>query len=97
MADVYKWRYLELYSQLTAESVDKMVQAGAKFSTWSEAEKQKAAAMVQPAQINEWIEKIATPNHFDGVAFQAKVTELIKKYEPGKLKNPWETYCEKYQ
>ena len=96
VADIYDWRYLELYSQLTEESVDKMVQAGAKFSTWPDAEIQKATAMVQPAQVNEWIEKIAKPNNFDGVAFQKKVTELIERYEPGKLKNPWETYQQKY-
>jgi len=94
--DLYNWRYLELYTQLTEESVDKMVQGGAKFSTWSDAEIKKATETVQPAQINEWVEKIAKPNNFDGVAFQKKVDALIAKYEPGKLKNPWETYKQKY-
>ena len=94
--DLYNWRYLELYSKLTAESVDKMVAAGAKFSTWSESEIKKAAELVQPAQYNTWIEKIAKPNKFDGTGFQAKVDELINRYEPGRLKTPWETYKEKY-
>jgi TRAP-type C4-dicarboxylate transport system substrate-binding protein len=96
VADLYSSQYLELYTKLTEESVDKMVAAGAKFSTWSDSEIKKAAEMVQPAQISEWVEKIAKPNNFDGVAFQAKVDALIKKYEPGKLKNPWETYQQKY-
>jgi TRAP-type C4-dicarboxylate transport system substrate-binding protein len=95
--DIYNWRYLELYTQLTEESVDKMVAGGAKFSTWTESEIKKAKEIVQPAQTNDWIEKIATPNKFDGTAFQAKVDALIKKYEPGKLKNPWETYLAKYK
>jgi TRAP-type transport system periplasmic protein len=94
--DIYNWRYLELYSKLTKESVDKMVAAGAKFSTWSDEEIKKATNIVQPAQYKNWIEKIATPNKFDGAAFQAKVDALIKKYEPGKLMNPWETYKQKY-
>lgn len=94
--DLYNWRYLELYSKLTKESVDKMVKAGSKFSTWSDSEIKKAAGIIQPAQINMWIEKIAKPQKFDGKAFQAKVDALIKRYEPGKLKNPWEVYKENY-
>lgn len=96
IADLYNWRYLELYTKLTEESVDKMVSAGAKFSTWPDSEIKKATEMVQPAQINEWVEKIAKANNFDGAAFQAKVDTLIQKYEPGKLKNPWEIYKQKY-
>ncbi|BBO71485.1 C4-dicarboxylate ABC transporter substrate-binding protein [Desulfosarcina alkanivorans] len=96
IADLYNWRFLELYTKLTEESVDKMVAAGAKFSTWSDSEIKKATNMVQPLQINEWVEKIAKANNFDGAAFQKKVDALIQKYEPGKLKNPWETYKQKY-
>jgi TRAP-type C4-dicarboxylate transport system substrate-binding protein len=94
--DLYDWRYLELYTQLTEESVDKMVEAGAKFSTWSPEEIQKATNIVQPAQYEKWINEIAKPMKFDGQAFQNKVDALIKKYEPGKLKNPWEVYQSKY-
>ncbi len=94
--DIYKWKYVELYSKLTAESVDAMVKAGAKFSTWPKEEMEKAKKLVQPAQVDQWIEKIAKPMNFDGKAFQAKVEELIKKYNPGKLKTPWEVYKEKY-
>ncbi len=94
--DLYNWRYLELYSKLTKESVDKMVKAGSKFSTWPDSEIRKATSIIQPAQTNMWVEKIAKPQNFDGKAFQAKVDALIKKYEPGKLKNPWEVYKENY-
>lgn len=94
--DVYNWRYLELYSKLTRESVDNMVKAGAKFSKWPEAEIKKATEMVQPEQINMWVEKIAKPNNFDGEAFQKRIDQLIQKYEPGKLKTPWQEYEAKY-
>jgi len=96
VADLYNWRYLELYQKLTEESVDKMVKAGAKFSTWSDSEIKKAAEIVQPAQTDQWVQKIAKPNNFDGVAFQKKVDAMIRRYEPGRLKNPWETYKQKY-
>jgi TRAP-type C4-dicarboxylate transport system substrate-binding protein len=94
--DLYDWKYLELYSKLTEESVDKMVKAGAKFSTWSDSEIKKAQNAVQPEQINMWVEKIAKPLNFDGAGFQKKIEALISKYEPGKLKTPWEVYKTKY-
>lgn len=93
--EVYEKKFGEIYERLIAESVDAMVKKGAKFSTWSPAEIAKAKAIVQPAQTEVWIEKIAKPMNFDGAAFQAKIDALIKKY-PGKLKNPWEVYREKY-
>lgn len=96
--EIYKWKYLDLYSKLTDESVDVMVKAGVKFSTWSDSEIKKAANIVQPAQINQWIEKIAKPLNFDGEAFIKKVRTLIKKYEANKvhLKTPWESYKERH-
>jgi len=94
--DLLNWRFTEMYSKLIAESVDNMVKAGVKFSTWSEAEIRKATGIVQPDQTNEWIEKVAKPHNFDGAAFQKKVDALIQKYSPGKIKNPWEVYKQKY-
>jgi TRAP-type C4-dicarboxylate transport system substrate-binding protein len=94
--EIYGYKYTELYSKLINESVDAMVKGGAKFSTWSDAEIKKAAGIVQPAQVNDWAEKIAKPLGFDGYAFQKDIDALIKKYEPGKLLNPWEVYKKKY-
>jgi len=94
--DIYNWKYQELYSQLIKESVDRMVKKGAKFSVWSDSEIAKAAKLVQPAQRNKWIEDVAKPLNFDGEGFQNKIDELIKKYEPGRLKNPWEVYKANY-
>jgi len=96
--DIYNWKYLDLYSKLADGSVDVMAKAGVKFSTWSDSEIKKAANIVQPAQINQWVEKIAKPLHFDGEAFVKKVRALIKKYEANKvhLKTPWESYKERH-
>jgi len=41
--------------------------------------------------------QVGQPLHFDGKEFQKKIDELIRKYEPGKLRNPWEIYKMKYQ
>jgi len=90
--EVYNYKYLELYTKLIADSVAAMVAAGAKFSILSDAEIDKAKKQVQPAQVNDWVEKVAKPIGFDGHAFQKDVDLLIKKYSPGKLMNPWEVY-----
>lgn len=94
--EVYDYKYTELYTRLIAESVAAMVKGGAKFSILPEAEIKKATSLVQPAQVNEWIEKVAKLIGFDGVSFQKDVDELIKKYEPGKLPNVWETYLKNH-
>ncbi len=90
--ELYESQYLKLYSRLTEESVENMVKAGAKFSTLSQAEIDKAKKLVQPYQTEKWIKEVAEPLNFDGVAFQQKIDGLIKKYSPGKLKTPWEVY-----
>ncbi len=95
--DVYKYKYVELYSKLLEESLDVMIKAGAKFTKWSDEEIKKATAMVQPAQVNDWAEKVAKPAKYNGAEFLEKVRALIAKYEPqGKLKNPYEIYKAKY-
>ncbi len=95
--DIYEWRYLDLYSKLLDESVDNMVKINAKFSKWPDSEIKKATDLVQPAQVNAWIDKVAKPKGFDGIEFQAKVDELIAKYEPqGKLENPYDIWKKKY-
>ena len=95
--DVYNWKYLELYSKLLEESLDVMIKFGAKFTKWSDEEIKKTTNMVQPAQVNDWAEKVAKPAGIDGKEFLDRVRKLIAKHEPtGKLKNPYETYQAKY-
>lgn len=96
--DIYKWKYLELYSKLLEESLDVMIKSGAKFTKWPDEEIKKVTNMVQPAQVNDWAEKVAKPAKYNGVEFIDKVRSLIAKYEPqGKLKNPYEIYQAKYE
>lgn len=94
----YRYKYVELYTQLFVEAVDKMVADGAKFRTWSPTEIAKARKIVQPAQLNTWIETVAKPQGFDGKEFVGRMLALAKKYDPeGKLKTPWEIYQERYR
>lgn len=93
--EIYDSKYLEIYSELIGKSVERMIADGAKFSRWPDSEIEKAFKMVQPGQVSEWIEKTAKPLKFDGDAFQKKIAELIQKYHPGKLRNPWEVYASK--
>jgi TRAP-type transport system periplasmic protein len=90
--EVYGHKYTELYNQLIRESIAAMVKGGAIFSTLSDSEIEKATKIVQPAQVNDWAEKVAKPIGFDGYAFQKDIDDLIKKYKPGKVLNPWEVY-----
>jgi len=95
--DIYEWQYVKLYGRLLDESVDNIKKIGGKFSKWPDAEIEKARRLVQPSQCNAWIEKVAKPKGFDGVEFQARVDELIAKYEPqGKLPVPYDIYMKKY-
>lgn len=97
VAEIHDYQYLKLYGRLLEEAVDNMVKINAKFSKWPDTEIEKARRIVQPAQCNAWIEKVAKPLGFDGVEFQAKVDELIAKYEPeGKLPIPYDIYKKKY-
>lgn len=95
--DIYNWKYLELYSKLLEDSLDVMIKGGAKFTKWSNEEIKKATNMVQPAQVNDWAEKVAKPAGINGKDFLDRVRKLIAKYEPtGKLENPYEIYQAKY-
>jgi TRAP-type C4-dicarboxylate transport system substrate-binding protein len=94
--EIYERKYLELYSKLLEESLDIMLGKGAKFTKWPDEEIRKVTAMVQPAQVNDWAEKVAKPAGFNGKEFLDRVRDLIAKYEPqGKLKNPYEIYMAK--
>ncbi len=73
------------------------LRAGAKFSKWSDAEIAKAKAMVQPAQVNAWIDKVSPLSQAESKEMQALIDKLIAKYEPqAKLKLPYEVYLQKY-
>jgi TRAP-type C4-dicarboxylate transport system substrate-binding protein len=95
--EIYDHQYVDMYGKWIEDCVDGMVKSGAKFSKWSDAEIAKAKAMVQPAQVNTWIEKVSPLSKAESQEMQAMIDKLIAKYEPqAKLKLPYEVYAEKY-
>lgn len=95
--EIYDHAYLDIYSNLIEKCVDQAVADGAKFSTWSPGDIAKAKALVQPGQVNNWIETTCPLAQADCVEMQALLDKLIAKYEPNaKLKNPYQIYVEKY-
>jgi TRAP-type C4-dicarboxylate transport system substrate-binding protein len=95
--EIYDHQYVDMYGKWIEECVDGMVVNGAKFSKWSDTEIAKAKAMVQPAQVNEWIEKVSPLSPAESKEMQALIDKLIAKYEPqAKLKLPYEVYLQKY-
>ena len=60
---------------------------GTKFSSLPQAEKDRARALVQPAQTDGWVDRVAKPAGLDGPAMQALVDKAIAKYDTqGSLK-----------
>ena len=95
--EIYDHAYLDIYSNLIEKCVDQAVADGAKFSTWSPEDIAKAKALVQPGQVNNWIETVCPLAKADCAEMQALLNKLIAKYEPNaKLKDPYQVYVEKY-
>ena len=82
-------------TKVLAEYVEKAESEGVKFNIWSDEQKQKAKNIVQPDEINHWIETVAKPNNIDGEAMQNLINEAIEKYDPqGTLLRPEEIALE---
>jgi len=95
--EIYEHQYVDMYGKWIQECVDGMVADGAKFSKWPDKEIARAKAMVQPGQINVWMEKVCPLSKTECKEMQELIDKLIAKYEPkAKLKLPYEVYKAKY-
>ncbi len=93
--EIYAGRYAELFEAAARKNVEVAMKEGAKFSAWSEADKQRAREIVQPKQVQLWVDEVAKPNGIDGEAMQKVIEEAIAKHDPsGQLKRPFEIYNE---
>ncbi len=93
--EIYATQYSEIMTKVLAEYVEKAESEGVKFNIWSDEQKQKAKNIVQPDEINHWIETVAKPNNIDGEAMQNLINEAIEKYDPqGTLLRPEEIALE---
>lgn len=93
--EIYAGKYAEIFGAAAREYVVKAKAEGAKFASLPDAEKARARSLVQPAQVEGWIERVAKPAGIDGVRMQALVDEAIARYDgKGSLKRPIEIAAE---
>lgn len=93
--EVYRTRYKEIYEDAARRSVELAMNEGAQFATWSDQDKEDARDIIQPEQVQKWIDNVAKPAGIDGEAMQKVVSEAIEKHAPdGHLKRPYELYQE---
>nr|WP_142846111.1 TRAP transporter substrate-binding protein DctP [Telmatospirillum sp. J64-1] len=87
--ELYNGKFTEIYDQVLADYVKKVLDEGGKLSSLPEEEKAKARALVQPAQVEAWVERVAKPAGVDGAEMQRLIEEAIAKHAPsGKMKRP---------
>jgi TRAP-type C4-dicarboxylate transport system substrate-binding protein len=91
VADLYGGKFSEIYQGVLKTYVERAMKEGVTIRTISDEDKARAKALVQPAQVNKWLNGPAKQAGIDGAAMQAQVEKAIAKYDPeGTLKTPYE-------
>lgn len=89
--EIYDGMYSKIMTRVLKEYVEKAEAEGVKFNIWSDEQKAAAKKLVQPAEVDHWIETVAKPNNIDGVKMQELITKAIEIYDPkGTLLRPAE-------
>ena len=87
--EIYGGKYSEIMTTVLTDYVNKALAEGVKFSAWDEAQMNEAKKLVQPAEVDHWIETVAKPANIDGPAMQEVIEAAIAKYDPdGTLLRP---------
>lgn len=90
-SELYDGKFTEIYETVLTDYVKKVQAEGGKLNTLSDEEKARAKALIQPAQVNGWVETVAIPAGIDGEAMQKLIDEAIAKHAPqGKMRRPYE-------
>lgn len=89
--EIYTGKYSEIMTKVLGDYVKKAQAEGVQFNTWNDEQTQKAKTLVQPAEVQHWVETVAKPNKIDGDKMQALITESIAQFDPkGTLLRPAE-------
>lgn len=89
--ELYGGKFAEIYDRVLTTYVKKALAEGVKLNALSATEQARAKALVQPAQVEAWINNVAKPNGIDGKAMQGIVEQAITKHAgSGTLKRPVE-------
>ena len=89
--EIYGGKFSEIYGDVLSRYVDTAKAEGVSINTVSDSEKERARGLVQPAQVNKWIEEVAPQAGIDGAEMQAMVSDAIEKFDAeGTLPRPYE-------
>ncbi|MFK4824964.1 TRAP transporter substrate-binding protein DctP [Paenochrobactrum sp. BZR 588] len=89
--ELYAGKFTEIYDKVLLDYVKKVTAEGGKLYTLSDEEKVRAKALVQPAEVDAWVETVAKPAGIDGEAMQKLIDAAIEKHAPqGKMLRPYE-------
>jgi len=87
--EIYTGKFAEIYENVARQYVKTSVAEGVKFAVLADAQKAKARALVQPAEVQAWLDNVAKPSNIDGAQMQALIDAAIAKYDgQGKLLRP---------
>ncbi len=90
-AEIYASKYSEIMTRVLNDYVKKALAEGVTFNIWSDQEKAAAKQIVQPAEVNHWIETVAKPANIDGEQMQKLIADAIARFDPkGTLLRPAE-------
>lgn len=89
--EIYGGQYSTIMNKVLRDYVKKATSEGVKFHVLDDAQKQSARALIQPAQVNNWIDSVAAPAGIDGKRMQALIDQAIAKHDAkGTLLRPSE-------
>lgn len=87
--EIYNGKFTEIYEEVLTGYVKQALAEGVQFGSLSDEEKARAKAMIQPAQVENWVQNVAGPNRIDGAEMQRVVEEAIARHAPnGRMKRP---------
>ncbi|WP_340107440.1 TRAP transporter substrate-binding protein DctP [Pikeienuella sp. HZG-20] len=91
VSEIYGGQFSAIYEEVLARYVKTAEAEGVTLSTIPDDQKAMAKKIVQPAQVNSWLEDTAKPAGIDGEKMQSLVDAAIAKHDPkGTLKRPYE-------
>jgi len=89
-------KWTEILQSFENASTDEIVKRGAKFAKWDDAEIEKANKMVQPMEIQRWIQELEKLGFKDAGKFQKRAEELLIESGPSTFMRPHVYYKQKY-
>lgn len=91
VTELYDSQFSTIYEDVLASYVEKATSEGVTLGTVPKEEKERARNLVQPKQVNAWLEGPAQQAGINGERMQALIEEAIAKYDPqGTLRRPYE-------